>query len=103
MKSFDEAWKELGYEYGEDALESVKLGWELALKTVIASTKVEYTKTITERSEKERLENIRKAYISAENYELNGRFDLAAIVRPCCPNEKRGMNGGCISCGDPCY
>ena len=24
------------------------------------------------------------------------------IFLPCCPNEKRNMNGGCDSCGDPC-
>lgn len=22
---------------------------------------------------------------------------------PCCANERRGMNGGCSNCGDPCF
>ncbi|QFZ84579.1 hypothetical protein GFK26_18295 [Variovorax paradoxus] len=25
-----------------------------------------------------------------------------ALLHPCCLNEKRGMNGGCTNCGDPC-
>lgn len=24
------------------------------------------------------------------------------FLAPCCPNEKRSMSGGCLSCGDPC-
>jgi hypothetical protein len=27
--NFDEAWKAVGYNYGEEELESVRLGWEL--------------------------------------------------------------------------
>lgn len=27
---------------------------------------------------------------------------IADLIEPCCANEKRGMNGGCLSCGDPC-
>ena len=25
-----------------------------------------------------------------------------SVFKPCCPNENRSMNGGCLSCGDPC-
>jgi hypothetical protein len=32
MKSFDQVWQETGYQYGADALENVKLGWELCFK-----------------------------------------------------------------------
>lgn len=32
MITFEEVWKDLGYHYGEDELEDVKLGWELAQK-----------------------------------------------------------------------
>ena len=31
MKTFEEAWEELGYQYGEEELDSVKLGWELRM------------------------------------------------------------------------
>jgi hypothetical protein len=34
MKTFEQTWKETGYNYGEDALEGVRLGWELAIKEV---------------------------------------------------------------------
>lgn len=34
MKTFEEVWEETGYQYGEDALENVKLGWELAFKEI---------------------------------------------------------------------
>jgi hypothetical protein len=34
MKSFEEVWAKTGYNYGENALENVKLGWELAIKEV---------------------------------------------------------------------
>jgi hypothetical protein len=34
MKTFDEAWDELGYDFGNDALENVKLGWELCIKSL---------------------------------------------------------------------
>jgi len=26
-----------------------------------------------------------------------------ALLHPCCLNERRGMNGGCMNCGDPCF
>jgi hypothetical protein len=27
---------------------------------------------------------------------------LPPVSMRCCPNERRNMNGGCDSCGDPC-
>lgn len=30
-KEFDVAWKALGYQYGEDALDNVRVGWNLAV------------------------------------------------------------------------
>jgi hypothetical protein len=40
----------------------------------------------------------------AEEYlRSRGKKARAADWRkPCCPNEKRDANGGCLSCGDPC-
>lgn len=32
MRTFEEVWKATGYNYGEDALKGVKLGWELAMR-----------------------------------------------------------------------
>jgi hypothetical protein len=35
MKTFEEVWAEMesqGYQYGDDALEQVRLGWNLALE-----------------------------------------------------------------------
>ncbi len=33
LDNFKDAWAKLGYQYGDDALEQVKLGWDLAVKT----------------------------------------------------------------------
>ena len=50
MKSFEEAWdiecKEEGYQYGEDALENVKLGWELFEKHMHMMTKEEFDQLV---------------------------------------------------------
>lgn len=35
MKTFKEAWKETGYQYGQDALENVELGWNMCLAAII--------------------------------------------------------------------
>jgi hypothetical protein len=38
MKTFKEAWKtkeQEGYQYGEDALEQVQVGWDLAITEVV--------------------------------------------------------------------
>lgn len=34
MKTFEEAWKQTGYQYSESGLEKVRLGWELCLKAM---------------------------------------------------------------------
>lgn len=39
MISFEDAWKRTGYNYGEDALENVKLGRELAIEAVLEELK----------------------------------------------------------------
>lgn len=39
MRTFEEAWSDKekkGYEYGPDALENVKFGWEIALEELAA-------------------------------------------------------------------
>jgi hypothetical protein len=28
---------------------------------------------------------------------------IESLTHPCCLNEKRGMGGGCMNCGDPCF
>lgn len=28
---------------------------------------------------------------------------FGSLLEPCCHNENRGMNGGCETCGSPCF
>jgi len=42
MINFEDAWKRTGYQYGGDALENVKLGWELAVKHLVNGTGTRY-------------------------------------------------------------
>lgn len=43
---------------------------------------------------------------SGDNRRFASRVEWEASLKwymvPCCENEKRSMNGGCVNCGDPC-
>lgn len=47
--------------------------------------------------------------IDAEYRKLSGRPKSKAqqhiedLTHPCCLKERRGMGGGCLNCGDPCF
>ena len=48
MKTFEQVWAELekqGYQYGEDALTNVKLGWRLAIVAVLEAQLEEYNRS----------------------------------------------------------
>lgn len=33
----------------------------------------------------------------------DGRVEgFSPVIEPCCKNERRSMQGGCLNCGDPC-
>lgn len=34
---------------------------------------------------------------------FNKRLDTWRLTKPCCAYERRNMNGGCDSCGDPSF
>jgi hypothetical protein len=103
MKSFEEVWANTRYKYGEDALENVKLGWDLCIAEIAYMFEKEDRHIKHLKSEKARMEDIRERYALAEKYEAEGNHTRADMIRPCCPNEKRNMNGGCDSCHDPCF
>ena len=103
MKTFEEVWQKTGYNYGEDELESVKLGWELCIAEIASMFNKEDRHIKHVIAERKRMNEIKQAYLLADKYEAEGNYERAAMIRPCCPNEKRNMNGGCDSCGDPCF
>ena len=39
---FEDAWQRTGYQYGDDALQNVKLGWDLAIKYLIRSEDINF-------------------------------------------------------------
>lgn len=111
MKTFNEAWDDLSrdkylsgiHRQHNEQLDAVKAGWELAMKTIYNSAYVSHYSAKEEREERERMARIKYQYEAADKYEAEGKYELAADIRPCCPNEKRGWGGGCSSCGSPCF
>lgn len=61
-------------------------------------------KEIHEQKVKEHWAKLEKRVANAKTEkEAEAYRHFANLTIPCCHNEKRGMNGGCETCGDPCF
>jgi hypothetical protein len=103
MKTFDEIWLKSGYsEYSEEDIKNVKLGWELATEMLAEELSLIGIDLREKNSESNRIQHNKDILASIKKMEEDGR-DIPSWYYPCCDNEKRGMSGGCMSCGDPCF
>lgn len=102
MKTFEQVWKETKYQYGEDALENVKLGWELAIKEISNNFKKMLKDINDEKHEKNVIENVKRTREYIAQMEAQGK-EVPHWMHPCCDREDRDNNGGCKNCGDPCF
>ena len=57
-------------------------------KKVLKKYDERYEKNISNATSEEEIESITHFY---------------HLLKPCCHDEKRNMNGGCDTCGDPCF
>lgn len=61
-------------------------------------------KEIHDQKIKEHWEKLKRDISKAETEEQADTYRyFANLTVPCCHNEDRGWNGGCKTCGDPCF